>query len=330
MKKIKAFSTIIAICVFLMGFSPITSYAAESDVSEVYRNDHADVALENEIKVNGYDEVSEVNSSDIFDQIESPNDVCKENNLRSGDQYETNDSFTQATTGMTGTKLHATIHDISDMDYFKIEVLDTSEYYSFVLMDIPSGCDYQMVVVDDTYNGWANFSSGNAYEFFTMQFDSTGTYYVIIYSASGYSDTPYTLYYGKSFKNGSTGWMNPNFVFSFGNVPHGGYNELPAQILDLTNDSTIPTSVLTQLYVSTHGNGGSWAGFTKYVQNENYTPMSIIGNLEAFNVPDMTYYTKSQWKIWGSVQYSQYFTWTPQILMGYKYIVTPQTMSFLP
>ena len=274
--------------------------------------------------------MSEIQLSDLSDINGSTDDVYKEDLLRSGDQYESNDDIAHATTGLVGTKLHATIHDTSDWDVYEIDILDTSEYYSFVLMDIPSGCDYQMAVVDSTYNGWANYSSGNAYEFFAKQFDTLGTYYVIIYSASGCSDTPYTLYFGKSFKNGNTGWMDPHFTFSFGNVPHGGYNELSPQVLDLSNDASIPTSVLTQLYVSTEGNGGQWAGFTKYVQYENSQTMSIIGNLESFSIPDMTYYTKTQWKIWGSVQYSQYFTWTPRILMGYKFIVAPQTMSFLP
>lgn len=293
---------------------------------EVITNENADQILADEIIANNYDTYDSINVSDLY----LNNGVSTISLL--GDQYEDNDSFSNATTGMIGTKIHATLHNENDWDFYRIDIADPNEYYSFVLTDIPNGCDYQMVVVDDTYTGWANYSSGNSDEFFVRQFDSSElkTYYVIVYSVNGSSDSEYTLYFGKSYKNGNTGWINPNMSFNFGNVSRGSYKKLSYQVLDLTNSVSIPVSVMTQLYVSSEGNSGQWAGFYKYVRPESGNEMSIIGNLEAFSVPDMTYYVKQRWSISGSVQYSQYFTWTPRILIGYKYIVTPETMRFLP
>lgn len=35
------------------------------------------------------------------------------------------------------------------------------------------------------------------------------------------------------------------------------------------------------------------------------------------------------WQIWGSVEYSNYFTWKPRYFIQYKFFVTPLTIRFL-
>ena len=36
---------------------------------------------------------------------------------------------------------------------------------------------------------------------------------------------------------------------------------------------------------------------------------------------------KQNWQIWGSVQYSNYFTWEPRYFIQYTYFVTPLTAA---
>lgn len=86
---------------------------------------------------------------------------------------------------------------------------------------------------------------------------------------------------------------------------------------------------MTDLYMDNNGNGGSWGGFYKYIREPSGYGMEQIGNLQAFDVPDMAYYVKQNWQIWGKVLYSYSFEWRPRILIGYKFIVTPQTMGYV-
>lgn len=248
-----------------------------------------------------------------------------------GDQYEPNNTPQTATAGLAGKKVKATIHDESDWDWYKIDILDTSIPYSFVLMDIPNGCDYDLyLITEDLQDGYAVIQEGNTTEQFYLNFNEIGTYYISVQSYSGYSNSPYTLYFGPSYKVGDTGWLS-GWSFSFGNVPRGSYaHSVPAQNLNLTNDSSIPNgSVMTSLYMTADGSTTEWAGFYKYMVPSSGSTLSQIGNIQKFVVPDMTYYVKQNWQIYGTIEYSKYFTWTPRIFIAYKFVVAPQTIGYL-
>ncbi|WP_077610573.1 hypothetical protein [Clostridium sp. Marseille-P2415] len=250
----------------------------------------------------------------------------------SGDKYEPNNSIATATGGLMGQKITATIHE-GDVDWYKLEILDTSEPYSFVLMNIPSGCDYDMALFNSDLTGaYYNFQAGNTAEEFYININQTGTYYLAVQPNTGYSDYPYTLYFGPAFKNGDTGWRDPGLSFNFGYVPLGNDYDtyVPSQYYDLTNDSTIPNgSVMTTLDMTADGNGAYWIGFFKYIKEPSGYGMEQIGNLDRFVVPDMAYYVKQNWEIFGKIRHSNYFVWEPRILIGYKFIVTPQTMVYV-
>jgi hypothetical protein len=81
--------------------------------------------------------------------------------------------------------------------------------------------------------------------------------------------------------------------------------------------------------ITADGNAADWAGFYKYIAEQSGYGMQQIGNIPTFSVPDVAYYVKQNWSIWGTILYSAYFVWKPQIYMGYKFIVTPQTMRFV-
>lgn len=326
------------LCMILAGsmmFS-VTAFAAESTEENTISivNEEADSILfedltEQEKIVTCDDFVSK----DILS--EKINIDLEANNLMTlasvGDQYESNNSVATATTGLMGKKVTATIHE-GDVDWYKLEVVDISEPYSFVLMNIPSGCDYDMALFNSSLTGgYAEFQDGNTTEEFYININEPGTYYLAVQPNVGYSDSPYTLYFGPAFKNGSTGWRDPNLSFSFGYVPRGSAaTSVPAQSYNLTNDITIPNgSVLTDLMITDDGNAAEWAGFYKYIAEPSGYGMQQLGNIPTFVVPDMAYYVKQNWSIWGTIQYSTNFVWEPQIFMGYKFIVTPQTMRFV-
>lgn len=46
-------------------------------------------------------------------------------------------------------------------------------------------------------------------------------------------------------------------------------------------------------------------------------------------IPEDQYYVKQNWSLWGTIQYSQYFTWQPRYFIEYKFVVAPQTLFYV-
>ena len=321
----------------LLSTEPLTAYASDGKEDSIIEtiNPHAEETLLEDLEenlgiVSGSDMVNADEIADRFKVESFANILALGENGE--DQYEPNNMVSTATSGLMGRKISATLHD-GDVDWYKFEALDISEPYSFVLMNIPSGCDYDMALFNsDLSSAYYDFQDGTTAEAFYITLNSEGIYYVAVQSNSGFSSSPYTLYFGPAFKTRSTGWRSTGLSFSFGYIPQGSssYTQVPKQHYNLTNDSTIPNgSVMTQLYIDANGNGGTWGGFYKYIQEPSGYGMEQYGNLDAFAVPDMAYYVKQDWQIWGKILYSYSFTWQPNILIAYKYIVTPQTMSYV-
>ena len=179
-------------------------------------------------------------------------------------------------------------------------------------------------------SGWyTDFQNGTTAETFYISLDEPGTYYVAVDSNSGYSSSPYSLYFGPSYVTRNTGWINPGMSFAFGNVPHGTTKTLPAQNFNLTNATSIPNNAtVSQFYLSSDGTGGTYGGFYKYLKPASGSTVSVLGGIQVIPLPTNTP-VKQNWQIWGSVQYSNYFTWQPQILIAYEFFVTPATTIYL-
>ena len=236
-----------------------------------------------------------------------------------GDQYEPNNSFATATSGLMGRKIAATLYE-GDVDWYELNITDTSLDYAFILMNIPNGCDYDMVVVNSDGAGYAKFQEGTTAESFYLTFNETGTFYVGVQA-----------YSGPAIQNGSTGWRDPGLSYNFGNVPRGSsVKSVPAQNINLTNDSSIPDgAVLSKIRITDDGTNREWAGFYKYLSTSSGNTFSQIGNLEVMTIPEDQYYVKQNWSLWGTIQYSQYFTWQPRYFIEYKFVVAPQTLFYV-
>lgn len=319
-------------------FSTPVYAAGENEKNDVVNivNEHADSILFDDLLshkkiTTGDDFVTLDELSERFDVNAVSDDIMTL--ALGGDQYQSNNTSSTATRGLMGTKITATIHEESDWDFYRLSVTDTSQPYSFILMNIPSGCDYDMYLLNsDLTGGYVNIQEGNTPEEMYLNINEQGTYYVVIQSHSGCSDSPYTLYFGPAYKTGDTGWRDSGLKFNFGYIPQGNdyYTSVSPQNYDLTYDSSIPNgSVMTALKMDLNGNGGKWGGFTKYIREPSGYGMKQYGNLPDFDVPDMTYFVKQNWQIWGEVLYSNSFIWEPNIFITYKFIVTPQTMGYV-
>lgn len=246
-----------------------------------------------------------------------------------GDQYEPNDSIAEATTEMQGKLIQATIHSETDVDYYQFEVT-ANEPISILLFNIPSGCDYDLYLFNhDQTEGYADFKDGSVSEEFYISLDKSGTYYVAVDSHSGCSNSPYSLYFGDFYVYGGTGWVDPDLSFSFGSVPRGTTRTSLVKNINLTYDSSIPDgAVVTKFYLSKEGTGGDYAEFYKYLKPDSGNTIKQLGGLQVMTVPSNTL-VKQNWQIWGSVGYSNYFTWEPRYYILYEFYVTPLTTRYL-
>jgi subtilisin family serine protease len=109
------------------------------------------------------------------------------------DTLEPNDTRKQAVAAETGMYQSYLSHN-SDIDIYRIQP-ELSGYGSFALLDIPSGCDYDMVLYqgdinDDAENGtWVahSLSGGNVPEFIQYPLQAGETYYLAVSGGYGFS-----------------------------------------------------------------------------------------------------------------------------------------------
>ena len=253
-KKIKKVIVFALTLTMLMGMGTM-AFAAENESEPVCAEentvDSKDVVVDSKIidDILSSGLVESVSFTENAVSIESLNgrfainQVTDEPALASvaGDQYEPNNSFATATSGLMGRKIAATLYE-GDVDWYEINITDTSLDYAFILMNIPNGCDYDMVVVNSDGAGYAKFQEGTTAESFYLTFNEIGTFYVGVQAYSGYSTSPYWLYYGPAIQNGSTGWRDPGLSYNFGNVPRGSSaKSVPAQNINLTKTSHTDT-----------------------------------------------------------------------------------------
>ena len=100
------------------------------------------------------------------------------------DQYEINDTTTKATVISPGNTYYATIHNTSDVDYYKLTT-SSSSVLTINLSNIPSGTNYNLELYNSSNTRVAySLNSGTTAETITYT-ASAGTYYIKVFSASG-------------------------------------------------------------------------------------------------------------------------------------------------
>ncbi|MGC5327449.1 pre-peptidase C-terminal domain-containing protein [Brevibacillus sp. SYSU BS000544] len=101
------------------------------------------------------------------------------------DKFEPNNDSDRATT-FTTDSLEATIHEATDVDYYRIEVEKLSDV-DLTLSQIPTDTDYNLELLNESLQTVATASStGTEDESITKRLEA-GSYYLKVVSASGYS-----------------------------------------------------------------------------------------------------------------------------------------------
>jgi hypothetical protein len=108
------------------------------------------------------------------------------------DNYEPNDTLSTATSIQSTSSIQASISTGDDTDYFDFSI-DIARRVEITLSNIPSGCDYNLQLLDNegdlicqSNNGFNNSES-------LIHNLPSGTYYIKVYTVYGFSNSVYTL-----------------------------------------------------------------------------------------------------------------------------------------
>lgn len=327
----------------LLAFSMMVSLGSVATVNAAEMENEFSTLKES----SSFEEVAEVGSlkqfkGDSIDKIKMDDSGIAL--TATGDSYEANNGPAVATKGRYNKITYASLHDANDVDWYTIEVLDTSKPISVFLTNIPSGCDYDMYLLKyDSTLGitkmYYNLQSGTTAEELYGTVDEVGTYYVVVQASTSssiennFSSSNYTLYMGDYYRVGQYGYVDTGLDISFGNIPVG--NTTPVYrgwyTYDLSNEASIPNdAIVTKIYLTGNGNGAYWLGFYKMMAaaGQGIQLESKIGQIEVMYSGDNQLLAKQKWLIGGKIMASTNFVWEPQILIAYKYAATISNMRF--
>ncbi len=107
------------------------------------------------------------------------------------DSYEPNNTMSAATYLSSSTSLYATIHNSTDVDYYRL-VITTPRSVSISLSNIPANCDYDLELWDSSHVIARSLNGGTSVETINTTL-SVGTYYIRVFPHSGYSGATYRL-----------------------------------------------------------------------------------------------------------------------------------------
>ncbi len=124
------------------------------------------------------------------------------------DSYEPNNSFEEAKSISSNDIITATIHQASDLDYYKFDINETSD--TEISLAVPSNKDYDIAVYNSLHQIIGSSLRGAGLEESISLHISPGTYYVYVYGYSGsYSSSPYTLTISSSGQSAPTTAATP-------------------------------------------------------------------------------------------------------------------------
>lgn len=334
---IKKFLGITLALVMVVSVLPVNANAAQSET--VTDDQTLQALIDGEVSPVVFEEIS----PDLRESLlESNSGIQAYTTGLGADQYEPNDMPSTATTGMSGRAVYGNFHDSTDVaDWFKFEVTSTdvsnAEPYSFILTNIPTGCDYDMYVVNSDISGIThNIQTGTSSEQMVFSFTQAGTYYVVIQSSEGYdASNYYKLYFGKSWAHGVTGWANTGLTFNFANKAQGTadyiYSSSGWQIIDFRNNTAFPDGSIVNYFYLDATHTGTYGGFEKLLRaaTDADNIHEQLGGIDVFDLSEYDYPVKQQWAIHGRVNYATSFVWTPKVKIDFDYPILLQNMSYV-
>lgn len=110
-----------------------------------------------------------------------------------GDSFEPNNTQSTASAIALGSTITtANLHASTDIDFFKF-TLSSGSNVNIELSNIPSGCDYDLQLLNNSGTVLASSAKGSNKDESISISISSGTYYIKVYSFSGSSNTNYSL-----------------------------------------------------------------------------------------------------------------------------------------
>jgi len=217
-------------------------------------------------------QLSTLNALQAFSRVYTTNPANSSNTCLDS-QYEDNDTISTAYplpfSGINRTtygylnNTNKTDYTYRDIDCYRFTIYSTDVDMTVTLVP-PAGCDYDLVIVDDSYNynGWISNRGSDSPEVIRINRPTTGskTYYAIVFikNVDDY-DPNYMIYnyYKLNFlkrwetNNKYTANVNPTKLTCAGGTPLTTIKYSNIGSVDLTNTAAIPdTAQVTGVHIS--------------------------------------------------------------------------------
>jgi hypothetical protein len=163
---------------------------------------------------------------------------------------------------------------------------------------------------------------------------STLNLYLVAQVSSGSFTSAYNLYYGATYKSGSSNYINTGFAYNFGtlNVPPPQFWNSPAYIFSgMVNNSSIPEfALINQMWLTNDGTGSGMINAEKFLYTASGFSQSMILGIELSSIPRNVHPVKQEYRIQARLRQSTSLTWRPQMRFTYIYPVVASNIRFVP
>lgn len=151
--------------------------------------------------------------------------------------------------------------------------------------------------------------------------------------SSGSITEPFYLYYGATYKSGSTNEIDTGLVFNIGTInvaaPQTWYS--PAYIYSgMLNNTSVPDyALISKLYLTSDSTGVGMNGAQKYITTASGYSQSMLGFIEATTIPENVHPVKQQYQFQLSLRQSTNLVWSPKMQFIYIYPVIESNIHFV-
>lgn len=207
-----------------------------------------------------------------------------------------------------------------------------------IYLSAPS--NYEFLLVDSNMTKVWQLPTNQAiiltYDEIAQLFDSTNSslnLYLVVQVTSGSTTQPFYLYYGATYKNGSTNEIDTGLVYNIGtlNVPAPQIWYSPAYVYSgmLYNTSVPDYALISSLDLTSDYTGEGMNGAQKYIKTASGYSQSMLGFIEATMIPKYAHPVKQEYQFQLSLRQSRNLVWRPKMRFSYIYPVTDTNIRFV-
>jgi len=330
MKKIISFALLVVVTASTLGSTTAwaqentTNIASSEDgVIEFSESDTADVLNSDDYA--GIEAFKPADSTPISDKIQkrSATNTSPATAL-SHPGYYLIDNFTTAPQGKW---FSWTLYNNNTFDNLYTIYISAPSNYDLLLVDAAMTQVWQLPTNQDiilTYNEIAGLFGSTS---------SSLNLYLVVQVSSGSITQPFYLYYGATYKSGSTNEIDTGLVFNIGTLnvaaPQIWYS--PAYIYSgMVNNTSVPDyALISKLYLTSDSTGDGMNGAQKYIKTASGYNQSMLGFIEVTTIPENVHPVKQQYQFQLSLRQSTNLVWKPKMQFSYIYPVTASNIRFV-